>query len=189
MLKYKGYTAKVELDLEAEIMHGEVLDLNDVITFQGKSIDEVKQAFQDSVDDYLEFCQELGKTPEKPFSGTFVLRIDPGLHRKVSLAASNQGKSINQWLKELIDARLSSESYADRRHLLLESEFGSQVLGVETRGANATRSAANALKKVQSTYRAEFKRHGSSISMTPALLSNVSISDKGNFHVEEPIIK
>jgi len=59
MMQYKGYSGKVEYDDEAEIFHGEVIGLRDVITFQGKTVDEIKQAFSDSVDDYLDFCAQL----------------------------------------------------------------------------------------------------------------------------------
>jgi len=58
MLKYKEYQGKVEFDEEADLFHGEVLDLRDVVTFQGKSVDELNQAFINSIDDYLEFCEE-----------------------------------------------------------------------------------------------------------------------------------
>ena len=60
MLNYKGYSGHVEFDDEARLFHGEVLDLRDVVTFQGKSVDEIEQAFKDSIDDYLEFCEERG---------------------------------------------------------------------------------------------------------------------------------
>lgn len=67
MLEYKGYTAQVELDAEAGVFHGEVLDTRDVITFQGKSVDEVQAAFRESIDDYLEFCAQHGETnPRRP---------------------------------------------------------------------------------------------------------------------------
>ena len=69
MLTYKGYTGSVTLDEDAGIFHGEVLDLKDVITFQGTSVDELQQAFQASVDDYLAFCHARGEEPDKPFSG------------------------------------------------------------------------------------------------------------------------
>jgi len=67
MLKYKGYMGHVEFDDETGIFHGEGLDLRDVITFQGKSVEEIERAFRDPVDDYLEFCQERGEEPDKPF--------------------------------------------------------------------------------------------------------------------------
>ncbi len=55
MLKYKGYTGHVEFGDEAGIFHGEVPDVRDVITFQGKDVEEIKKAFRDSIVDYLEF--------------------------------------------------------------------------------------------------------------------------------------
>ena len=71
-LKYKGYVGKVEFDDEAGIFHGEVLDTRDVITFQGQSVDELKTAFQELIDDYLAFCKQRGEEPNKPFSGQFI---------------------------------------------------------------------------------------------------------------------
>jgi len=73
-MTYKGYEGKVEFDEEANIFTGEVINTKDVITFQGKSVQELNRAFKESVDDYLDFCQQRGENPEKPFSGTFVVR-------------------------------------------------------------------------------------------------------------------
>ncbi len=77
MLNYKGYTGHIEFDDEAGLFHDKVLDTKDVVTFQGRSVDEIVQAFRDSVDDYLDFCAERGEKPDKPFSGKFVLRMNP----------------------------------------------------------------------------------------------------------------
>jgi len=103
MLKYKGYTGRVEYDDEAGIIHGEVLDLRDVITFEGKSVEEVEQAFRDSIDDSLEFCEQRGEGPDKLFSGRLMLRLTPNLHRKVYVSASREGKSLNQWIAERLE--------------------------------------------------------------------------------------
>ena len=103
MLKYKGYTGYVEFDDEAGIFHGEVLDLRDVITFQGKSVEEIEQAFRDSVNDYLEFCEERREEPDKPFSGRLMLRLPPHLHRKAYVSARREGKSLNQWIAEKLE--------------------------------------------------------------------------------------
>src|SRR5439155_3447605 len=92
LMKYKGYIGKVEFDDEAGIFHGEVVNTRDVITFQGESVPELKKAFRDSVDDYLAFCAERGEQPDKPFSGQFLTRIPPELHREVNLAAKMSGK-------------------------------------------------------------------------------------------------
>ncbi|MEZ4606966.1 MAG: type II toxin-antitoxin system HicB family antitoxin [Deinococcales bacterium] len=103
MLSYKGYSGYVEFDDEAGLFHGEVLDLRDVVTFQGKSVDEIEQAFKDSIDDYLAFCEERGEEPDKPFSGKLMLRLPPDLHRKVYALSKQEGKSLNQWISERLD--------------------------------------------------------------------------------------
>lgn len=102
MLTYKNYIGHVEFDEEAEIFHGEVININDVITFQGDSVKSLKKAFEDSVDDYLAFCHERHETPEHPFSGKFSLRIPPELHRAAVVAAKKAGESLNLWLSKAI---------------------------------------------------------------------------------------
>jgi predicted HicB family RNase H-like nuclease len=103
MMEYKGYFGKVEFDDEAEVFHGEIVNTRDVITFQGKSVAELRKAFRESIEDYLAFCGERGETPEKPFSGRFVTRLSPELHRQVSMAAAISGKSLNAWLTEQLE--------------------------------------------------------------------------------------
>ena len=102
MMTYKGYSGTVRYDDEAEILHGEVLGIRDVVTFQGRTVEELKKAFEDSIDDYLEFCEERGETPDKPFSGKFLLRVDPQLHRRLHELSANEGKSLNSWLNEAL---------------------------------------------------------------------------------------
>lgn len=100
MLTYKGYHGKVVFDEDSGLLHGEIVDLRDVITFQGKSIDEIKQAFHDSVDDYLEFCSQRNEEPDKPFSGRLMLRLPSEIHRKVYVRAKKEGKSLNEYITE-----------------------------------------------------------------------------------------
>lgn len=102
-MEYKGYTGHVEFDEEADLFHGDVIAIRDVVTFQGRTVDELRQAFQDSVDDYLEYCQKLGKEPDKPFSGKFVVRVKPDIHRQAAIAAKKSGKSLNSWVSETIE--------------------------------------------------------------------------------------
>jgi predicted HicB family RNase H-like nuclease len=104
MMEYKGYIGKVEFDEDAGVIHGEVINTRDVITFQGTSVAEVKSAFYESVNDYLEFCKARGETPDKPFSGQFVTRIPPDLHRQVNVAALLSGKSLNAWVTEQLQS-------------------------------------------------------------------------------------
>lgn len=106
-MEYKGYIGKVEFDDEANIFHGEVINLRDVITFQGESVQEIRQAFQDSVNDYLAFCVERQEEPEKPFSGTFTVRVPPELHRNIYLQARLANKSLNSWVSEVFEQQVS----------------------------------------------------------------------------------
>lgn len=106
-MEYKGYIGRVEFDEEAGIIHGEVINTRDVITFLGDSVAEVMKAFHESVDDYLEFCKTRGETPDKPFSGRFVTRIPPDLHRQAHIAAILSGKSLNAWVTEQLQGALS----------------------------------------------------------------------------------
>ncbi|MBB5752122.1 type II toxin-antitoxin system HicB family antitoxin [Prosthecomicrobium pneumaticum] len=102
-MNYKGYEAVVGYDEEAELFHGEVMNLRDVITFQGRSVAELKQAFGDSVDDYLAFCAQRGEEPERPFSGQFVVRAEPEQHRAFVSAAKRAGLSLNRWVTATLE--------------------------------------------------------------------------------------
>lgn len=100
MLEYRGYKGRVEFDDEAGVFHGEVVDTRDVITFGGTSVEELEQAFRDSVDDYLEFCSERDEEPDRPFSGRLMVRLPPHLHRRLYVDAKREGKSLNQLISE-----------------------------------------------------------------------------------------
>lgn len=104
MLKYKGYTGYVVYDDEARIFHGEVAALKAVITFQGITVDEIEQAFKDSIDDYLDWCKERDKEPEKPHSGKFNLRMPPDLYVKVVTHAAQERLSINSYILKRLSA-------------------------------------------------------------------------------------
>jgi predicted HicB family RNase H-like nuclease len=104
MFNYRGYIGKIDYDDEAGIFHGDVINTRDVITFQGKSVKELKHALRDSVEDYLEYCKERGEEPDRPFSGKFVVRIPPEVHREAFLKAKSAGKSLNAWVKEVIQS-------------------------------------------------------------------------------------
>jgi predicted HicB family RNase H-like nuclease len=108
MMEYKGYIGKVEFDDHAGVFHGEVLNLRDVITFEGETVRELRQAFQDSIEDYLQFCAERGELPERPFSGTFTIRIPPQLHREIAVQAKLANKSLNRWLGDLLADTIES---------------------------------------------------------------------------------
>lgn len=109
MMTYKGYSGTVRFDDEGEILHGEVLGLRDVVTFQGTTVEELKRAFEESIDDYLEFCEERGEKADKPFSGKFLMRIDPQLHRRLYELSADEGESLNSWLKSKLQHLSNTE--------------------------------------------------------------------------------
>jgi predicted HicB family RNase H-like nuclease len=96
ILTYKGYQGRFDYDAEADIFHGEVLHLTDIVTSQGRSIDELKQALADSVEDYLEFCASKGRTPEKPYSGRFNVRITPEMHQRIATEAASVKRQLGK---------------------------------------------------------------------------------------------
>ena len=98
MMEYRGYQATVEFDDQAGVFHGQVINTRDVITFQGKSVASLRSELKASVEDYLAFCAARGEEPEKPFSGRFVLRMAPELHRRIAGASALAGVSLNAWV-------------------------------------------------------------------------------------------
>ena len=102
-MRYGKYLATIKFDEDAGLFHGEVINLSDVVTFQGRSVAELKKAFKESLDDYLEACAEFGKEPERPFTGQFMVRLSPDVHRSAAIAAKIEGKSLNKWVAEKVE--------------------------------------------------------------------------------------
>ncbi len=102
MLEYKGYHASIEYDAEDNIFVGEVFGITDSLNFHGTSVTELKEMFEQSVDNYLELCEKIGKNPDKEFKGTFNVRIPSEMHKKAALAAAKQKITLNQYVMRAI---------------------------------------------------------------------------------------
>lgn len=109
MLQYRGYKAKVEVNQETGRLYGKVLDIADEIPFEGETFQDVQREFYRSVDAYLDFCDKLGKEPERPFPGKYLFRTTPEIHRAIYLAATRKGKSINAWTEEILSEAAKKE--------------------------------------------------------------------------------
>jgi predicted HicB family RNase H-like nuclease len=107
MIEYKGYVGIFEFEPTIDVFHGEVANTVDTVTFEGRSVDELRQAFEKSVDDYLEFCEKEGRRPDHPYSGTFSLRLGPRLHRAAAVAAAGCSMSLNRFVTEVLKKRLA----------------------------------------------------------------------------------
>ena len=101
-MSYKGYTARIEYDNEDHIFTGRIAGIRDVVGFHGSSVDELEQAFRESVDDYLDACKKIGQSPNKPASGRLMLRVPPEVHSAALVAAQVSGQSLNQWAMETL---------------------------------------------------------------------------------------
>ena len=106
VLSYRGYYATVEFDSEEGLLCGSVVGMSDGVYFEVETAAGVESAFHEAVDDYLSFCKEKGKQPEKSYKGSFNVRINPDLHRAAALAAAVRNESLNQFVADAIAAAL-----------------------------------------------------------------------------------
>ena len=99
-MTYNGYAARIEYDENDEIFFGRIAGINDGVSFHADNVTELKAAFREAVDDYIATCAKLGKTPERPYSGQIMIRVDPSVHANAALAAQLSGKSLAKWTEE-----------------------------------------------------------------------------------------
>ena len=103
ILEYKGYYAKVEYSSEDKVLFGKIEGINDLVNFESDSTEGIEKEFREAVDDYLEFCKEVGKEPDKVYKGTFNVRITPELHKKAALIALKNGDSLNRTIEKALE--------------------------------------------------------------------------------------
>jgi predicted HicB family RNase H-like nuclease len=103
---YKGYVGSVRFSAEDDVFYGRLEGLKDLVSYEGQSVAELKSAFHEAVDDYLDFCKKKGKTPEQPFKGSFNVRLSPALHRKAATRAAMEGISLNQLIQQAVEEKV-----------------------------------------------------------------------------------
>ncbi len=101
-MNYKGYTAQIEYSSEDECFVGHLAGIRDIIGFHGDSVNQLRQSFEDAVNDYLKTCEKMCKAPQQPYSGNLILRIPPQVHAAIANAAKKSGKNLNQWATETL---------------------------------------------------------------------------------------
>jgi len=109
-MTYKGYSARIDYDDEDGILTGRIGGIRDTVGFHAETVEDLRAAFHEAVDDYLETCARVGKEPQKTYSGQVMFRVSPEVHRKAALAAELAGKSLNQWAEEVLDRAAGSNS-------------------------------------------------------------------------------
>jgi len=101
-MTYKGYAAKIDYSDEDLCFVGHVAGIRDVIGFHADNVSDLRNAFEEAVDDYLSYCTEQGREPLRPASGKISLRISPEVHSAINIAAEVSGKSVNQWINDTL---------------------------------------------------------------------------------------
>lgn len=114
ILEYKGYFAKVEVDVETLTLIGKIEGINDFVNFESKDIYSIEMEFKNAVDDYLDFCREVGKEPEKQYKGTFNVRVTPELHKLLANFAIRSGQSLNAIVEKAIAAYVGFDGLASK---------------------------------------------------------------------------
>ncbi len=109
-MNYKGYTAIVAFSNEDNCLVGHLIGINDVIAFHADSVEELRQVFHETVDDYLETCAKIGREPNKPYSGRVTLRIPPELHARLAIEAEMHGISLNNWLVNTLSSSVENNA-------------------------------------------------------------------------------
>ena len=115
---YKGFTGSMDVSDEDDCLFGKILFINDLITYEGQTVAELKRAFKEAVDGYIEHCQEVGKEPNKPYSGSLNVRIGGERHKQVAQRAASQGISLNQFIADAVDVALSGGQAATSEYVL-----------------------------------------------------------------------
>ena len=108
-LEYKGYTGSIEYSPDDNLLYGKVLGIGGLISYEGETGKLLEEDFKEAVNVYLADCKEAGKTPEKPFKGSFNVRIPASLHQKAALLAMEAKTSLNSFVAEAIRSRVTKE--------------------------------------------------------------------------------
>ena len=127
-LKYKGYVGSVAYSEPALVFFGKIEGIDDLVNYEGESVTELTAAFHEAVDDYLAYCEDHGLKPEKSYTGTFNVRISPMTHREIANLASEEGISINAFVKKALLEAVSRGYEGSKSSLVLEpsATYGSR---------------------------------------------------------------
>lgn len=115
-LAHKGFTGSYEISFEDDCLHGKVLFIEDLITYEGNTAGELREAFIAAVDRYLEYCKKTGKPANKPYSGTFNVRVGAELHRKAAVCAQRRGVNLNEVVAQALQVAVDHDGLAKVEH-------------------------------------------------------------------------
>ena len=152
-LEYKGYIGSIEVDFEENFLHGKLLHIRDLVTYEGSSPEELRQAFEESVDFYLEDCAETGVEPDKPFKGSFNIRVSPELHKELAMCARSLNRSLNDYVGFILRNHHSFDTH--RKAAQAASEAAWFAMSGFSRVSSRTEIDARLLTKTHGTHTQE----------------------------------
>ena len=106
-MQYKNFIGCVHFNADDEIFYGKIEGINDLVTFEGKSVKKLKKAFEEAVEDYLQLCELVGKPAAKSYKSSFNVRIPQELHRQTVQKALMSGISLNQLIQKALEKEVS----------------------------------------------------------------------------------
>lgn len=108
VLEYKGYYTQIEYDYEDRVLYGKIEGIGDLVNFDSETASGIEEAFHEAVDDYLSFCEEVGKQPDRTYKGSFNVRLSPEMHRQAAYQAAQKGMTLNQFISNAVAAQLAN---------------------------------------------------------------------------------
>ena len=109
IIEYKGYCTEINYSRKDNVLYGKIEFIDDLVNFESTTVEGIEQEFRNAVDDYIEFCKQVGKEPQKPFKGSFNVRVSPELHRNAANAAMRKGCSLNTFVEQAIKDKLDGQ--------------------------------------------------------------------------------
>jgi predicted HicB family RNase H-like nuclease len=139
LLSHRGFNGSIETSLDDDCLHGKILFIDDLITYEGESVPEIKEAFKDAVDRYLAHCEKTGRPANKPYSGTFNVRTGPELHRKAVVAAAKAGKTLNDFVFHALRSYLDHpKGVVEHNHNITVTLHAGEVISQWTSGVETS---------------------------------------------------
>ena len=109
IFRYKGFIGSIEVDAEDKILHGKLLYITDLVTYEATTMTNLESEFKEAVNEYIDTCKKLNREPMKPFKGSLNVRIGSELHKEAALHAAMYGISINEFIKSAVQAKIKQE--------------------------------------------------------------------------------
>ena len=127
LFSYRGYTGSIEVSLEDECLYGRILYVADLVNYEANSVDELRKAFEEAVDDYITVCEQQGRKAEQPLKGSFNVRIGAGLHQQAALAAKKTGISLNEFVKQAVNSAIHPAPHTELIQIISSNPQSAQL--------------------------------------------------------------